>query len=240
MKRTLHALFFCITLLAASTMAAVNGSTTITYTVSMEKPQNHLYHVVGCFQEFPGPTIDLRMPAWMPGYYSILDYAKNIRNFSANDESGQPLAWEKTTSNTWRVAIDHSKTISIVYDILATTSFVANCYLDEYRGYITLPGLIMYVEGYLHHPLTLIIVPNPKWNMIATGLDPISSDRPHTFYSADFDMLYDSPILMGDLESLPTFYVRGIPHYFCGYKLNITDAPSLSKICRRWSRPVSI
>jgi predicted metalloprotease with PDZ domain len=206
-------------------MAATSGSTTLTYTVSMDNPQNHLYHVVGCYRGFPGATIDLRMPAWMPGYYGILNYANNVRNFHASKESGHSLAWEQTTSNTWRVAIDRSESILIAYDVLATTSFVANCYLDEERGYITPAGLIMYVEVQLDHPLTLTIMPNPNWSTITTGLDPVSADRPHTFYAANFDILYDSPILMGNLESLPTFYIRGIPHYFCGHKLNIADAP---------------
>jgi predicted metalloprotease with PDZ domain len=43
------------------------------------------------------------------------------------------------------------------------------------------------------------------------------------FKAADFDVLYDSPILMGELEELPSFTVRGVPHYFVGYRMGEFD-----------------
>jgi predicted metalloprotease with PDZ domain len=57
---------------------------------------------------------------------------------------------------------------------------------------------------------------------VATGLDSIPGKQ-HTFYAANFDVLYDSPLLMGELEELPVFFVKGKPHYFIGYKLGEFD-----------------
>jgi predicted metalloprotease with PDZ domain len=39
-------------------------------------------------------------PAWSPGYYRILDYAKNVQNFRAEDATGRALPWrnEKETA----------------------------------------------------------------------------------------------------------------------------------------------
>ncbi|RYF56883.1 MAG: hypothetical protein EOO39_36115, partial [Cytophagaceae bacterium] len=45
----------------------------------------------------------------------------------------------------------------------------------------------------------------------------------HTFTAPTFDVLYDSPMLMGELEQLPAFTVRGVPHYFVGYNLGQFD-----------------
>jgi len=65
--------------------------------------------------------------------------------------------------------------------------------------------------------------PYSKWtNVVATGLDSIPGKQ-NTFIAADFDVLYDSPFLMGELESLPPFTVNNIPHYFIGYKLGDFD-----------------
>jgi predicted metalloprotease with PDZ domain len=36
-------------------------------------------------------------------------------------------------------------------------------------------------------------------------------------------VLFDSPFLLGELEALPPFYVRGKPHYFIGYQLGAFD-----------------
>jgi predicted metalloprotease with PDZ domain len=59
------------------------------------------------------------------------------------------------------------------------------------------------------------------WKNIATGLEP--TGKPNQFSAVDFDILYDCPILMGNLETLPSFRVNGIEHQFTGYKLGTFD-----------------
>ena len=58
---------------------------------------------------------------------------------------------------------------------------------------------------------------------MATGLERVPNGPPHSYRAADFDVLYDSPILMGNLEALPTFEIKGIPHRFVGYALGEFD-----------------
>ncbi len=43
------------------------------------------------------------------------------------------------------------------------------------------------------------------------------------FMAPDFDILYDCPILVGKLEALPSFFVKGIEHRFIGYQLGNFD-----------------
>ncbi len=54
------------------------------------------------------------------------------------------------------------------------------------------------------------LAPPASWKSIATGLDR-APNRASTFTAADFDTLYDSPILMGNQELLQ-FMVKGVPH----------------------------
>jgi predicted metalloprotease with PDZ domain len=42
---------------------------------------------------------------------------------------------------------------------------------------------------------------NPPWSKIATGLETISG-KPNQFTAPDFDILYDCPILIGELKEL--------------------------------------
>lgn len=107
----------------------------------------------------------------------------------------------------------------VAYDVLATSSFVANPYLAADRGCIIGTGVFMYIPGQIPHPATVEIKLYPEWTTIATGLDTLAPDKPHTFSAPNFDVLYDSPILMGNLESLPSFTIKGVSHYFTGYKL---------------------
>lgn len=194
------------------------------YTVSMEHPERHLFHVLLSATGLKGPIIDLRMPDWMPGYYQLLDYAKNLSGLRIVDENGQALPWEKTNRDAWRVATGSAKTLTVEYDILAKTQFAAQSWLDTTRGFISPASLFLYPDGHLQNPVTLDIRLYPGWGSIATGLDTIAgTTKTHRYYAPDFDILYDCPILMGNLETLPSFTVRGIPHYFIGYQLGDFD-----------------
>jgi predicted metalloprotease with PDZ domain len=190
---------------------------TVSFVLSMEHPAAHTYHVEMSYQGIMGEIVDLKMPVWTPGYYGILDFPKNVRNFHAADGTGKQLAWEKTTENCWRVCSNHSPRIKVSYDVLATSPFVANCFLDETRGYIMPAGIFFHIADRIHQPVTLTIKPYGSWTDIATGLDAVPGKK-NTYIASDFDILYDSPILIGNLERLPPFTIRGITHDFIGYR----------------------
>jgi predicted metalloprotease with PDZ domain len=205
-------------ILAAAVVFPQQPQGTMTFTVSMEQPANHLFHVVFRCEGLKGPSQEFKMPAWSPGYYSIRDFARNVQNFRAEDGTGKELAWEKV-ANAWKVQSGTATAVKITYDVSATSSFVADPYLGEDRGYIVGTGVFMYVAGRVAHPVTVDIKLNPNWKSVASGLEPVSPDKPTTLVAPDFDALYDSPILIGNLDSLPPFEIKGVPHYFTGFKL---------------------
>lgn len=84
----------------------------------------------------------------------------------------------------------------------------------------------MHEAGKILKPSVVTIKPFSQWKNVATGLDSIAGKH-FTYTAPDFDALYDSPILIGNLESLPPFTVRGIPHRFIGYKLGDFDRVQL-------------
>jgi len=217
-NRSRLTVFYAIFLLAAALVSGQKAVGTMAFTVSMEQPSTHMYHVVFRCEGLKGATQSFRMPVWSPGYYGIRNFANNVRDFLAADGQGKELEWEKE-ANAWKVETGDAPVVNVTYDVLATSTFVADPYLGEDRGYIVGTGVFMYVAGQIAHPLTVEIKLNPNWTSIASGLDPVSPDKPHTFAAPDFDVLYDSPILMGNLESLPSFEIQGVPHHFIGHKL---------------------
>lgn len=188
------------------------------YHVSMPEPASHLFHVVLTCTGIKGETLDLKMPAWTPGYYQLLNYAINVTNFKATDETGKEITWNKNNPNSWHLQTENTKRLEISYDVKATTQFVAQSFLDSTHGYIVPAGVFLYVDKMIEHPVTVTIVPYKDWANVATGLEPVAGKQ-FTYTATDFDILYDSPLLIGNLEMLPAFYVKGIPHYFTGYKL---------------------
>ena len=219
------ALIFIVLFIAASPCLPQAQSRTavpaMSITVSMERPTTHYYHVVFRVDGLKGETQDFKMPAWTPGYYRIMDYAKNIKDFKAEDGANRPLAWEKTAKNTWRVRSGKAASIVVSYDVYAFTRFVADSYLGDDGGFITPTALFMNVAGRLKDPVALTVLPHPDWKSVSTGLDPVAG-RPNMFSAPDFDTLYDCPILIGNQEVL-TFEAAGRPHTVAAYDLGTAD-----------------
>jgi predicted metalloprotease with PDZ domain len=155
--------------------------------------------------------MDLKMPAWTPGYYMILDLAKYVINFQAVDDMGNALVQRKIDKNTWRIKTNNSPVVKLSYDVFAYVQSVAHPFLDDGRGFISPTGVFMHIDGYLHHPVSVTIKPYNRWHKISTGLDQFE-DVDGTYFASDFDMLYDCPILVGN-QKIISFNVRGIPHY---------------------------
>jgi len=183
---------------------------TFDFTVSMERPASHYYHVEMRSSGLTGATQDFKMPVWMPGYYRVMDYSKDVVNFQAADEGGHALAWTKMDKNTWRVKSAGAAQIVLGYDVYGFTRFVANNYLDDRRGYFVGPGMYLYAPGMIGRPATVRFKLPPGWSSVANGLDPVPN-QPNTFSASDFDLLYDCPTLLGNQEHFQ-FEVNGVPH----------------------------
>jgi predicted metalloprotease with PDZ domain len=221
---------FLLLFYAGGVVAQQEG--TLAYTVSMEHPETHAFHVVLHCSGLAGPVLDLTMPAWMPGYYQLLNYAKEVEHFRALDGSGREIGWEKTTENTWRVVQGPEKVVTVEYDVKATTNFVAQPWLDTTRAYIAPAGVFVYVGGYIHHPVTVELRVPAFWHRVATGLEAVAGKK-NIFTAPDFDVLYDSPILIGNLEEFPSFTIRGVPHYFIGYRTGDIDREDFMKALKK-------
>jgi len=218
MKNTSRFLiFWLLFLVVVSHMLGQPQQGTMAFTVSMEQPHTHYYHVIFRCQDLRGEMHDFKMPAWTPGYYRIMDYAQNVLNFCAEDGAGNPLAWKKTAKNIWRVKSGNASTIQVSYDVYAFRQSVADSFLDDTRAFISPAGVFMRVAGQLQHPVTVTFILNDATSKISTGLDPVEH-QPNTFFAPDFDVLYDCPVLIGSQEIL-RFEVEGIPHVIAAENL---------------------
>ena len=180
----------------------------IEYSVSMENPNNHYFHVSFTYSGIVDKNVELKLPAWTPGYYMIMDYAKYVINFKVVDIKGNNLPWEKTSKNKWKVILKSNSTIKVSYDVFSFRTSVADSFLDDGRGFISPTGIFMHPAGKKDHDVYVTVIPYEKFSRISTGLEPVPGKQ-NTFYASDFDVLYDSPILAGNQEIL-NFEVNGI------------------------------
>ncbi len=208
------------------TGAIAQENAPVKFTVSMPLPANHTFHVAMDWKAGGGDSTRLKLPDWQPGYYQLMDYASNIDKLVVKDENGHVLRWVKSGKNGWAIATKGARSLHAEYDVTTARKFVAASYLDEEHGYMTPASLFMYEAGKLKTPSEVTIMPYNGWNRVATGLDSVPG-KAFTYVAPDFDILYDSPLLVGNLEELPAFNVKGIPHRFIGYKLGSFDRAKL-------------
>jgi predicted metalloprotease with PDZ domain len=192
----------------------------IRYSVSMPEPSEHYFEVELAYTH-PGDTLILKMPVWSPGGYFITDFAAQLQNFSATDQQGKQLAWSRS-GNSWSVLSKGSTELLVRYRIKGMRPGIDTPWVEDSWAMIGPTGMFLYADKALKLPVTLTVNPLPQWNVPhATGLT--AAGKPNTFLAEDFDILYDSPVLMGNLETLEPVYINSIPHYFTGRDLGKTD-----------------
>lgn len=204
------------------TARAQHPTPAMRYTVSIPQPATHRYQVELRVGSQPQDTLRLKMPNWMPGYYQLMHYANDVENMTAQDEKGSRLPLQKADDNTWTLSGVRKKNFVVRYDIKTSRAFVANSYVDSTHAYLVPANTFLYVDGKLSTPVSVELKSYPGWPNITTGLQTVAG-RPGTFTAPDFDTLYDSPFLIGNLEELPTFEVRGVKHRFIGYGMGAFD-----------------
>ena len=181
-------------LMLATTSAAADDYH-MQYTVSMDTAKHYLN--VNLTYTGEDEQLKLKMPVWAPGYYSILDFPKHLCDFSATDRKGERLSWHKESKNTWVIDTKGKKTINVSYRIFANERDVASSRVDANVAFIAPNGVFMYKDTDTSHPLTLTYDLPSNWKNISSGLKA-DTDNPHSFTVPSFDILFDSPFLIGN------------------------------------------
>lgn len=209
---------------------AVGNKPNLQYVVSMPEPASHRFQtefkVIGIQED----TVLLRMPKWTPGNYQLMDYASDVLNLKVSGVDGKAMVAVKSDGNSWKVAA-HNQSFTVKYEVMAAQSFVARSFLDSTHAYIVPANNFLYIEGRLDLPVTVEIKPNALWKNTATGLEKVSTN---VFIALNYDILYDCPLLIGNLAELPSFEVRGVNHRFIGYEMGSFDGALMMRNLKKF------
>ncbi|MFA6946630.1 MAG: peptidase M61, partial [Pedobacter sp.] len=199
----------------------------ISFEVSFTEPQAHYIDVTMEIAGIKAAHIDLKMPVWTPGSYLIREFAKNVEGFKAFNSAGKAMAADKISKNTWRVSTANAERIRITYRVYSFEISVRTSFVDESHAFISPAGIFMYPDGQLKTASTITIHPLKTWNKISTGLDKLGSSS-NIFKAPDFDILYDSPIEVGN-QDVFEFKAAGVKHEVAMYGGGNYDKEILKK-----------
>jgi len=210
------------TTIAVLTLEMVSCNNKVEPTVASEVEMNYFvsFDTIGKYIEVEleysssqhPKDILLKMPVWAPGYYMIQDYPKHLCDFTVADIDGKSIKWQKEGKNGWRIMSPNDGRISVHYRIFADILDVASSRVDDKSAFIAPNGVFMYESGKIDCPVTITYHVPSNWESVSTGLNPLE-DKIYSYTSPNFDILYDSPILMGN------HLVKKFNHEGHGYEL---------------------
>lgn len=177
---------------------AGNAAPVIHFEVSFTEPQAHYTEVSMQVSGVTNAYVDLKMPVWTPGSYLIREFSKNVEGLYATSASGKRLVVEHLSKNTWRVRSAKADFV-VNYRVYGFEISVRTPFIDASHAFLSTAAIFMYPDGMLSAPSTVTVKPFAGWTKISTGLEPVKG-KENTFYAPDFDILFDSPIEVGNQD----------------------------------------
>jgi predicted metalloprotease with PDZ domain len=165
----------------------------VDYAIDLTSPEHHLGQVSAVFPATPGPYLDVKMPAWRTGRYTILDLANGVRRFTATDGQGHPLTWEKVDKSTWRIRLARPTTVRVGYEIYGNELGLRTRHIDDSHAYLDASAVFMYADRYRADDVAVALTVPPAWK----SYSGMRSTGPQQFVAANWDVLIDSPIETG-------------------------------------------
>ncbi|RZJ72334.1 MAG: M61 family peptidase [Flavobacterium sp.] len=202
-----------LVLLLTSIMAA-KAQVKIAFEVSFKEPQAHYAEVQMNISGLAKDYVDVKMPVWTPGSYLVREFEKSVEEFKAT-AGGKTARVEKVRKNTWRIFSAKAANIKINYRVYAFEISVRTPFIDESHAFLSSTGIFMHPDGMIKFPSTVKIIPFNTWSKVSTGLEPVAGEK-FTYKAADFDILYDSPIEVGN-QDVFEFNAAGVRHEVAMY-----------------------
>lgn len=214
---------------------AARASGTISYSVSLDHPENHFFHVTMTIPDVHGEAV-IQMPAWN-ATYQIRDFAARIQDMRASDEKGERLPISKLDKQTWQIS--GSGKIAVTYAILWDESSPFASQLNTTHAFLNLAEILVYVPERRKEDVNLAIIDSSSTWKIATALKESDVHRSgpngaDAFTSPSYDAMVDAPVEIGGFRQfdLPgiTPPVHVVVHGENWNKQELSDG--LSKIVR--------
>jgi predicted metalloprotease with PDZ domain len=166
----------------------------------------------------PGPVV-LALPAWSPGHYVLLWFARRVSHFTPTME-GAPLSWHQLDFQTWELeGTKPGANVTVDFKYLADTIDRAVAWTRPDFGFFNGTNVFMYPVGHgFGWPAQVTIHTDPGWN-IATGMHEVAAGAGgaggpaavvRTFTARNYHDLVDMPFFIGRFD-FDSVQVNGPP-----------------------------
>jgi len=136
----------------------------------------------------------LALPAWSPGHYTLLWFARRVSQFSAQS-NGVLLDWRKLDFQTWEIKPRSAGTVGVTFNYLADAVDRAVAWTAPNFAFFNGTNLFLYPAGRgFNWPARVSVRTEASWR-IATGMDPAPGTN--NFTATNYHDLTDMPFYVG-------------------------------------------
>ena len=184
---TLHIRRAALMILCASLLAVLAAAAEVSYTISLDSPEQHLVQVQITLP--PGAARrELQMPVWN-ALYQVRDFAQFVNWVRAKDRAGNDLPILQTSDSRWLLE-GATEGAMIGYQIYVDSFGPFGAQLNSRHAFFNLAEILMYAVDGRNTPVTVRFSHVPSDWHIAT---PLASNS--GIYTAEnYDRLVDSPV----------------------------------------------
>ena len=145
------------------------------------------FHVSGA-----APVV-LALPAWSPGHYVLVWFARRVSQFSA-ESGGTQLPWKKLDYQTWEITPRAAGTVRVTFRYLADAIDRAVAWTAPDFAFFNGTNVFLYPVGRgFNWPARVAIRTEPSWR-IATGMESAGING---FRADNYHDLTDNPFYVG-------------------------------------------
>ncbi|HEU4642179.1 MAG TPA: hypothetical protein VFS44_06955 [Gemmatimonadaceae bacterium] len=188
----------------AGRAAAPAAPLDIAYHIAMPDTLGHLYEIGIDIGGVTGDSLELQMPVWSPGRYARMDFARNVRDFTAAGEDGRPVRVQRASGSLWRLYPGGASRVRVRYAVFADNLSGTFSVLDTAHANWNGASLFMYVVGHKPDPVRLTIEPPAGWHII--NGDAVTPDQ-RAYRFENYDRLIDTPTEVARSFSVDSFRV---------------------------------
>jgi len=181
----------------------------IRYTLSFTAPQTHYVDVRAEVPTSGRSEVELMMAVWTPGSYLIREYERHVENVAAT-ASGTALVVAKTAKNRWSITTGGAATVAVTYRVYGREMSVRTNWIESGFALINGAPTFLTLADARARPHEVTLTLPPFWARAITALEPLAG-KTQSFRAVSFDMLVDSPILLGS-PAIYDFEIDGRPH----------------------------
>lgn len=185
----------------------------IRFKVTVDDPNTHKVRIEMTVRGVEQDAhVDLCLPVWTPGSYLVREYAQFMGVVRATDGEGGRKDVIKIDKARWRVDAGAARELVVSYEVYAHTLNVRYSHVEADHAFLHGPSLFLYPVERLSDELEVHLELPENWAIYSSLTQPEGSSSYRT--AANFDELFDMPILAGAALDVVEFEAANVPHRF--------------------------